>query len=117
VYQLRNLVTGCQGLGSPSERGKQAKAAEMEAQMTTTVAIEPLTLQDLEQRFGLQRSADPDFFREWRDRLPELGAIEHDRRQRIQASYANLARRSVLENPIKNFEPYTVQKESGSPPG
>ncbi|RFP59237.1 MAG: restriction endonuclease subunit R [Limnothrix sp. CACIAM 69d] len=69
--------------------------------MTTTVAIEQLTLQDLEQRFGLQRSADPDFFREWRDRLPELGAIERDRLQRIQASYANLERRSVLENTVK----------------
>ncbi|XGV86172.1 MAG: hypothetical protein ACAF42_11345 [Limnothrix sp. BL-A-16] len=41
--------------------------------MTTTVAIEQLTLQNLEERFGLQRSADPEFFREWRDRLPELG--------------------------------------------
>ena len=47
--------------------------------MTTTVAIEQLTLQDLEQRLGLQRSDDPDFFQEWRDPLPELGAIERDR--------------------------------------
>ena len=69
--------------------------------MTTTVAIEQLTLQNLEERFGLQRSADPEFFREWRDRLPELGAIEGDRLQRIPASYANLERRSVLENTVK----------------
>jgi len=47
--------------------------------MTTTVAIEQLTLQDLEQRLGLQLSDDPDFCREWRDRLPELGAIESKR--------------------------------------
>lgn len=69
--------------------------------MTTTMEIEQLTLQDLEQRLGLQRSDDPDFFQEWRDPLPELGAIERDRLQRIQASYANLERQSVLENTVK----------------
>lgn len=69
--------------------------------MIQTLAIDQATLYDLEQRFGLVRSDDPDFFQEWRQNLPDLTAIEQERLRRIQAAYANLERRSVLENTVK----------------
>lgn len=69
--------------------------------MTQTLAIDQLTLYDLHHRFGLQHSQAADFFPEWQHNLPPLTAIEQQRLQRIQAAYANLEERSVLENTVK----------------
>jgi hypothetical protein len=67
--------------------------------MVQTLPIEQLTLYDLEQRFGLVE--DSSFFSEWQGDLPDLSVAEQDRLARVEAAYANLERRSLLENTVK----------------
>jgi hypothetical protein len=69
--------------------------------MVQTLPIEQLTLYDLEQQFGLQESADRAFFSEWQGDLPALSSAELERLARVKAAYANLERRSLLENTVK----------------
>ncbi|WP_439342581.1 restriction endonuclease subunit R [Vacuolonema iberomarrocanum] len=66
-----------------------------------TLPIEQLTLYGLEQQFGLQEVADRAFFSEWQGELPELSPAEQERLARVEAAYANLERRSLLENTVK----------------
>jgi len=69
--------------------------------MVQTISAEKITLYELEQRFGLQQSEDAQLFYEWQTELPELTSAEIERLDRVKAAYANLARRSVLENTVK----------------
>lgn len=69
--------------------------------MVQTLPIEQLTLYDLEQQFGLQEVADGAFFSEWQGDLPALSPAELERLARVEAAYANLERRSLLENTVK----------------
>ncbi len=69
--------------------------------MVQTLPIEQLTLYDLEQQFGLQEVADRAFFSEWQGDLPALSSAEQERLARVEAAYANLERRSLLENTVK----------------
>ncbi len=69
--------------------------------MVQALPIEQLTLYDLEQRFGLQEVEDKPFFSEYQGGLPTLSPSEQERLQRVEAAYANLERRSLLENTIK----------------
>lgn len=71
-----------------------------------TVAIEQLTLfdleqLDLEQRFGLEEVQESAFFGEWQRLWPALSGDERARLDRVKAAYANLERRSLLENTVK----------------
>lgn len=69
--------------------------------MTQSIAIEKVTLFDLEQQFNLVLVSDPSFFSEWQHNLPELTTTECERLQRVEAAYTNLERRSLLENTVK----------------
>lgn len=69
--------------------------------MVQTLPIEQLTLYDLEQKFGLQEITDRSFFSEWQGEFPVLSAAEQERLARVKAAYANLERRSLLENTVK----------------
>ncbi len=69
--------------------------------MVQTLAIEKVTLYDLEQSFNLRLVEDSTFFHEWQDTLPSLTIAERERLQRVQAAYANLERRLLLENTVK----------------
>ena len=69
--------------------------------MVQTLPIEQLTLYDLEQQFGLQEVTDSSFFSEWQGELPALSPAEQARLTRVEAAYANLERRSLLENTVK----------------
>jgi Type I restriction enzyme R protein N terminus (HSDR_N) len=69
--------------------------------MVQILAIEKVTLYDLEQTFNLHLVEDSTFFYEWQEDLPSLTIAERERLQRVQASYANLERRSLLENTVK----------------
>ena len=69
--------------------------------MVQTVAVDKPTLYDLEQQFALQHVSEAQFFPEWQSDLPALTPQEAQRLERLQAVYANLSRRSVLENTIK----------------
>jgi predicted type IV restriction endonuclease len=69
--------------------------------MVQTMAADKLTLYELEQQFALQHVSDAQFFPEWQSDLPALTPQEAQRLERLQAVYANLSRRSVLESTIK----------------
>ncbi len=69
--------------------------------MVQTLPIEQLTLYDLEQQFGLQEVNNRAFFSEWQGDLPALSSAELERLARVEAAYANLERRSLLENTVK----------------
>lgn len=69
--------------------------------MTQTIAIEKVSLAQLEESFDLEFSNDAHAFTEWNSDLPELSADDLDRIQRIKAIYANLERRPILENTVK----------------
>lgn len=69
--------------------------------MVQTMPIEQLTLYDLEQQLGLQEATDNSFFLEWQGTLPTLNALEQARLTRVEAAYANLEKRSLLENTVK----------------
>lgn len=66
-----------------------------------SIAIEKVTLAQLEQAYGLQLMEDEAFFSEWQEPLPALTSLEQERLERVKRSYANLERRSVLENTVK----------------
>jgi predicted type IV restriction endonuclease len=63
------------------------------------IPIETVTLYELEQLFDLK--VIPGHAPFWQEDLPPLTATEQERLVRIQASYANLERRSMLENTVK----------------
>lgn len=69
--------------------------------MSQALAIEKVTLYDLEQMFHLHLVDDPTFFDEWQTDLSSLTIAEQERLQRVRAAYANLDRRSLLENTVK----------------
>lgn len=69
--------------------------------MAQTIPAEKITLYDLEQQFGLQQVIASRFFPEWQFDLPPLTDQEKQRLERVRSAYANLARRSVLENTVK----------------
>lgn len=69
--------------------------------MVQSIPAERMTLYELEQQFGLQQVTDPAFFPEWQSGLPGLQEHELQRLERVKLAYANLARRSVLENTVK----------------
>jgi hypothetical protein len=69
--------------------------------MVQTIAADKLTLYELEQHFALQYVPEAEFFPEWQGDLPALSLQEAQRLERLKAVYANLSRRSVLENIIK----------------
>lgn len=69
--------------------------------MVQTVPIEQLTLYDLEQQWGLQGATGSAFFLEWQGSLPALTPPEQARLAGVKAAYANLERRSLLENTVK----------------
>lgn len=69
--------------------------------MVSVIPASKITLYDLEQRFQLQQTNLPSFFQEWQAELPDLTEAEKQRLARIQATVANLERRSLLENIVK----------------
>lgn len=58
--------------------------------MTQTLQARTITLRDLIDDFKLERVDDEQFFREWRDNLPEISDAEKEFLDRVKASYFNL---------------------------
>jgi hypothetical protein len=69
--------------------------------MVETVAIERVTLYNLEQHFNLHLAQDTHFFDEWQENLPPLTIADQERLERLKLTYANLEKRSLLENTVK----------------
>jgi len=70
--------------------------------MPTTIPAQDITLEELQEHFGLQLTPDPDFFLEWQQNLPELSDREKQTLQRVCSNYFNLVScRPLLEEGVK----------------
>jgi hypothetical protein len=69
--------------------------------MSRNISPEKLTLRDLKEEFQLDQIVDPTFFPEWQQDLPILSEWEHQRLDRIYATYLNHHQDSMLEETLK----------------
>ncbi len=70
--------------------------------MLQTIQAQNISLEELQDNFGLQLTTDSQFFPEWRDNLPPLTDQEKLWLQRIRSNYFNLSKsRTLLEEAVK----------------
>ena len=69
--------------------------------MVQTIQAKDITLAQLTQSFGLNRTDDPQFFREWQDNLPELTDSEKQVLDEVKADYIHLSQYTLLEPLVK----------------
>lgn len=70
--------------------------------MVQTIQAQDLSLEELQEHFGLQLTTDSQFFREWQDNLPSLTDEEKRCLERVRSNYLNLVnRRPLLEEGVK----------------
>ena len=70
--------------------------------MLQTIQAQNISLEELQDNFGLQLTTDSQFFPEWRDNLPPLTDQEKLLLQRIRSNYFNLTKsRALLEEGVK----------------
>ncbi|MEM1172057.1 MAG: type I restriction endonuclease [Cyanobacteria bacterium P01_H01_bin.35] len=70
--------------------------------MVQTIQAQDITLEELQENFGLQLTTDSQFFREWQDNLPSLTDEEKRSLERVRSNYFNLVnRRPLLEEGVK----------------
>lgn len=69
--------------------------------MVQTIPAQSISLNDLIEKFGLERSDDEQFFREWQDDLPELTDSEKQALDEVKADYLHLSRYPILEPIVK----------------
>jgi len=69
--------------------------------MIQTIPAQTIELHDLIENFGLQRSEDEQFFREWQDNLPELTDLEKQALDDVKRDYFHLAEYPMLEPIVK----------------
>jgi hypothetical protein len=58
--------------------------------MVQTIQAQKISLNDLIERFGLERINDDQFFREWQDDLPELINSEKQVLDEVKADFLHL---------------------------
>jgi len=69
--------------------------------MVETIQARNVNLYDLEAKFGLQRTEDKQFFREWQDDIPELTDVEKAALNEVKADYIHLSKYPILEPVVK----------------
>jgi len=69
--------------------------------MVDTIQARNVTLYDLEAKFGLERTDDKQFFREWQENLPELTEKEKEALNEVKADYIHLSKYPILEPVVK----------------
>lgn len=69
--------------------------------MVETIQSRNVTLYDLEAKFGLERTDDKQFFREWQENLPELTEKEKEALNEVKADYIHLSKYPILEPVVK----------------
>ena len=69
--------------------------------MVQTIQAQKINLNDLIERFGLERTDDEQFYREWQDDLPELTDLEKQALDEVKADYLHLSRYPILEPIVK----------------
>ncbi len=66
--------------------------------MVKTIPADAISLYDLKENFGLERSDDEQFFREWQDNLPKLTNGEKQALDEVKADYRYLSRYNMPES-------------------
>jgi len=69
--------------------------------MVQTIQAKDITLAQLTQSFGLKRTDETQFFREWQDNLPELTDSEKQVLDEVKADYIHLSQYTLLEPLVK----------------
>lgn len=69
--------------------------------MVQVIQDKDITLNQLIEQFALQRNDNENFFREWRDNLPELNDLEKQNVEEIKTEYQHLSRYPILEPVVK----------------
>jgi hypothetical protein len=69
--------------------------------MVQTIQTQKIELNDLIEKFGLERTYDEQFFREWQVDLPELTDAEKQALDEVKADYLHLSRYPILEPIVK----------------
>ena len=69
--------------------------------MVETIQAQNISLNELIEKFGLERTDDQQFFREWQDNLPELTDSEKEALDEVKADYLHLSRYPILEPIVK----------------
>ena len=70
--------------------------------MTQAIAARDITLRELKQAFGLQKSQRPDFFSEWSEQSVALSEMEKQTLDRVKANFSEMvADPPVLEDAVK----------------
>lgn len=69
--------------------------------MVQTIQAKDLSLHDVKVKFGLRLASDEQFFREWRDELPEPNDLEKRSLAQVKADYLYLAEYPILESIVK----------------
>ncbi|MGK7918860.1 MAG: type I restriction endonuclease [Trichodesmium sp.] len=70
--------------------------------MVQTIQAQDITLEQLQENFGLQLTTDSQFFPEWQENLPPLTDEEKHTLERVRSNYFNLVnRRPLLEEGVK----------------
>ena len=70
--------------------------------MVQTIPAAEVTLEDLEEKFGLRLVRDPQFFTEWMSGTEQITDAEKAMLDRVQANFLTLLKRPpILENSVK----------------
>lgn len=69
--------------------------------MVQTIQAQKINLNDLIERFCLERTDDEQFFREWQNDLPELTDSEKQALDEVKADYLHLSRYPILESIVQ----------------
>lgn len=69
--------------------------------MVQTIQAQNINLHNLKENFGLERTDDEQFFREWQDNLPELTDLEKQALDEIKGDYRHLSEYLILEPIVK----------------
>jgi len=69
--------------------------------MVETIQAQNVELYQLKTKFGLQRTDDEQFFREWREGLPQLSDGEKQALEEVKRDYLHLSAYTILEPIVK----------------
>ncbi len=69
--------------------------------MVQTIPAQNLALHDVIEKFGLERTDDEQFFREWQDDLHELTDLEKQLLDEVKGDYLHLSEYPMLEPLVK----------------
>ncbi len=69
--------------------------------MVQVIQAKDVTLAQLSQSFGLERTDDENFFREWQDNLTELNSQEKQALNEVKNEYLHLSKYPLLEPIVK----------------